>query len=80
LALPLSLKRGETCTVEYTIEELNIGPGKYTLTTALHTLDTHIHECYHWADVIKSFEVIGQKDFGFIGISRLKPTIQIKPV
>ena len=78
LALPLSLKRGETCTVEYTIEELNIGPGKYTLSTALHTLDTHVHECYHWADFIKTFEVVGSKDFMFIGLSKLKPAVLIK--
>jgi lipopolysaccharide transport system ATP-binding protein len=78
LELPLSLKRGETCVVEYAIDELNIGPGKYTLSTALHTLDTHIHECYHWADYIKTFEVLGSKDFMFIGLSKLKPAVSIK--
>jgi lipopolysaccharide transport system ATP-binding protein len=78
LKFPLSLKRGENCIVEYTIEELNIGPGKYTLSTALHTLDTHVHECYHWADFIKTFEVVGSKDFMFIGLSKLKPAVLIK--
>jgi lipopolysaccharide transport system ATP-binding protein len=63
--------------VQFLIDEFNIGPGKYTLTVAAHTQDAHIHECYHWVDVIKTFEVVSSNDFIFIGLSKLKPSVQI---
>jgi lipopolysaccharide transport system ATP-binding protein len=78
LNVPLNLESGETCAVEYDISELNIGPGKYTLTVAAHTLDTHIHECYHWADVVKSFEVVANRAFIFSGLLRLKPEVRVQ--
>ena len=78
LNIPLSFKAGTTGVVEYSISELNIGPGKYTLTVAAHTRDTHIHECYHWVDVIKSFEVVANRDFIFSGLLRLKPEVRVQ--
>jgi lipopolysaccharide transport system ATP-binding protein len=78
LNVPLNLESGETCAVEYAISELNIGPGKYTLTVAAHTLETHIHECYHWVDVIKSFEIVSSREFMFTGLLRLKPAVKIQ--
>lgn len=68
----------ESPVVRFLIDELNIGPGKYTLTVAAHKGELHIHECYQWVDVVRSFEVFGGSDFLFLGLSRLKPYIEIK--
>jgi len=75
--IPIGIDCGKKCIVKYNINELNIGPGKYTLTVAAHKGDSHIDECYQWVDVVRSFEVIGPKDFAFIGISKLKPSITV---
>jgi len=54
---------------------MNIGPGKYTITSALHSGATHVETCYHWCDNITSFEVAGSRDSVFTGICKLYPTI-----
>ncbi len=77
LNMPLCLEREKSCVVKYVIPELNIGPGKYTLTIAAHTRETHVHECFHWVDVIKSFEVVAGSDFMFSGLLRLKPQVTV---
>ena len=78
LRLPILLSKGEECRVKYDIDELNLGPGKYTLTAAAHKEDTHLHDCYQWIDAAKSFEVSSGKDFQFVGLSRLKPQVWIE--
>ncbi|MDY0042801.1 MAG: ABC transporter ATP-binding protein [Desulforhabdus sp.] len=78
LNLPISLKNGEKCQVKYLIRELNLGPGKYTLTVAAHKSETHIQDCYQWIDVMKTFEVTRSSDFAFVGLSKLKPDVNIK--
>ena len=77
LRIPILLRRGEKCQVKYVLDELNLGPGKYTLTVAAHKEDTHLHDCYQWVDAAKSFEVVAGEDFIFIGLSRLKPYVRI---
>ncbi len=77
LHAPIALKDGQRCYVQYEIDELNIGSGKYSLTVAVHKDDTHIDECYQWIDMMKSFEVVSSKDYIFIGLSKLKPNIQV---
>lgn len=72
---PINLKKGNRCQVRYSIPELNLGPGKYTLTVAAHRSDSHVQDCYQWIDVMKSFEVTNGSDFHFIGLARLKPTV-----
>jgi lipopolysaccharide transport system ATP-binding protein len=59
---------------------LNIGPGKYTITSGIHSHDTHIHHCYHWVDHAESFEVAGIYGQFYTGICRLSPEIVIKSV
>jgi lipopolysaccharide transport system ATP-binding protein len=78
LNLPIHLDEGQECLVRYTLSELNIGPGKYTLTVAAHREDTHLSECYQWMDVVRSFEVVGNDDYAFIGLARLKPSVQLE--
>lgn len=58
--------------------DMNIGPGEYTLTVALHSLDVHLYDCYDWADRILIFKVLPSMDFRFIGTAKLVPTVQFK--
>ncbi len=75
---PLNMRRGEKYRVKYIIDELNIGPGKYTLTVAAHKSESHVLDCYQWNDTVKSFEVVSAADYGFIGLSRLKPHVAVE--
>ncbi len=75
---PLAMDAGEVCEVTYEIDELNIGPGKYTLTVAAHRRETHVEECYQWVDAIKTFEVVSARDFAFVGLAKLKPSVQVE--
>ncbi len=59
---------------------LNIGIGKYSITTAIHSQDTHLDNCSHWLDHATDFEIAGVKGNSFIGICRLQPTIEFKEV
>jgi lipopolysaccharide transport system ATP-binding protein len=59
---------------------LNIGPGKYTLTSAVHKDDTHVNESYHWCDNILNFEVAGSKDYMFTSLSMLDVTLDINTI
>lgn len=78
LNLPLSMKKGEVCNVIYSIDELNLGVGKYTLTVAAHKEATHLDDCYQWMDAVKTFEVVAATDAPFIGLSRLKPSVMVE--
>lgn len=75
--VPIALKADEECIVRYCMEELNLGPGKYTLSPAVHRGETHVDECYQWIDLFLSFEIVASKDFQFIGFSKLKPNVQV---
>ena len=79
LKLPMRMKKDQSYTVNYSIPELNIGPGKYTLSVAAHSGATHINTCYQWIDAIKSFQVLSDADCFFTGISRLKPEVHVIP-
>jgi lipopolysaccharide transport system ATP-binding protein len=77
--IPLSLGSGESCLLRYILDELNIGPGKYTLTVAAHEYATHTRGCYQWKDLVLSFDVVDNNEFQFIGLSRIKTEVQIDP-
>ena len=47
---------------------LNFAPGKYTVTVALHSDDTHVHDCQHWWDAAATFEIAGFTDVPFSGL------------
>jgi lipopolysaccharide transport system ATP-binding protein len=68
----IRLRNGEACCLTYEIEEMNLGPGKYSLTVAAHRDATHAHECYQWIDLIRTFEVIASGDLRFIGLCKMK--------
>jgi lipopolysaccharide transport system ATP-binding protein len=67
LNLPVSLVPGQTGNVDFRIS-IDLAPGVYTLTTAVHTDTTHIHDCQHWWDNALEFEVVGFKKAPFSGI------------
>lgn len=58
--------------------KLNIGSGFYTLTVALHQNESHVDECYAWADNIKEFEILA--DAKFVGICKLNMDIKVENV
>ena len=57
---------------------LNIGPGKYTITAALHSDSTHSEKCYHWWDNGTELEVAGIQGNSFVGLCRLEPRIELE--
>lgn len=54
---------------------MNIGTGKYSITAAVHSEDTHLENCSHWLDNACDFEIAGIKGKKFIGVCRLEPKI-----
>jgi lipopolysaccharide transport system ATP-binding protein len=75
LNMPVGISAGMSKVVRFAFDEFNIGRGSYTLTAAVHTGDVHLHDCYHWVDKIRTFEVVGNPEFYFIGMARLKPSV-----
>lgn len=74
LGRPLSLAAGEQ--VSFAIRmAVNLGPGHYTVTAALHDKDNHISGCYHWCDNLLQFEVAGYSGPHFDGLCRLEPSL-----
>jgi len=67
-----------TKTKEYKIVfnlDLNIGIGKYTISTALAVGENHLDYCLHWLDYGTDFEIAGIKGNLFTGINKLYPKI-----
>lgn len=59
---------------------LNIGIGKYSITAAVHSRDTHLENCSHWLDHACNFEVAGNIGNYFVGLSKLEPDIKVVKV
>lgn len=55
--------------------DIDIAPGKYTLTAALHSEHNHLEACYHWKDAAANFEVAGVRGAPFAGLCRLRPNV-----
>ena len=55
--------------------DLNIGIGKYTISTALAVGENHLDYCLHWLDYGTDFEIAGIKGNLFTGINKLYPKI-----
>ncbi|GAB6142735.1 ABC transporter ATP-binding protein [Desulfocicer niacini] len=74
----ISIKQGEQLTLTYAFSQFNLGPGKYSITAALHTGSTHVDECFHWLDKGAVFEVISGNGHIFTGLLRLTPELQVE--
>lgn len=57
--------------------QLNLGPGIYSISTALVSTDTHLDKNYEWRDHALSFEVVHGSEPYFEGQIYLAPTIKI---
>ncbi|UEM20682.1 ABC transporter ATP-binding protein [Skermanella mucosa] len=73
---PLSIEEGEYRQVDFTMP-MDISPGKYTITAALHTRESHVDQCFHWHDRITTFEVAGIRGPVFAGMCRLQPDLHV---
>ncbi len=60
--------------------DIDIAPGKYTLTAALHSEVNHLEACYHWKDAAANFEVAGVRGALYSGVCRLRPELQVVPL
>lgn len=79
LGKSLALQRHEGALVRFHFDEWNIGPGKYTLTVAVHRAEVHYRGCYQWVDNALSFETVPSGDYHFVGLARLKPRLECVP-
>lgn len=73
-----SYQAGETGTFSFFLR-LDLGPGDYTLTAAVHTLDVHVHDCYDWVDRCLAFRVLRLSTRPFIGTAFLHPRVAVSP-
>ena len=59
---------------------MNIGSGKYSITVAVHSQDTHLNNCSHWLDNATNFEIAGVHGNFFAGMCRLEPKIYFRKI
>ena len=53
------------------IPALNLGPGSYSVTVALHSDVTHLEDNYDWWDKALVFEVVRGPETFFVGVAHL---------
>ena len=56
---------------------LNLGPGSYSITTALTSSETHLGNNYEWRDLAFLFIVMNLNRNEFVGTSWLEPRVEI---
>jgi len=59
---------------------MDIGAGKYTLSSAIVQGDTHLDHCLHWQDKSAEFEIAGHLGKFSIGLTKLYPIISMQEV
>lgn len=67
---------GETLTYRFAFP-LNLGPGSYSLATALASTETHLVNNYEWRDLALVFSVANLSREPFVGCSWIDPQIEI---
>ena len=58
----------------------NLGVGSYSVTIALHNLNTHITANYFWQDLALVFNVVNAGEIEFSGCNWIKPKITFKAI
>ncbi|MCZ6747546.1 MAG: ABC transporter ATP-binding protein [Acidobacteria bacterium] len=71
-----SCRPGDLLEVGFRIP-LDLGPGEYSLTVALHTLESHVHDSFDWIDRLLVFRVLSPPEARFIGTAFLRPTLDV---
>jgi lipopolysaccharide transport system ATP-binding protein len=77
LGRPVDFAAGETLAFRFRCP-MNLGPGGYSLTVALHRETDHLETCYHWCDNLGAFEVAGFQGPRFQGLCRLEPEVSVE--
>jgi lipopolysaccharide transport system ATP-binding protein len=71
------IKPEEIVTFEFQFPSINLGVGSYSVTTALHSRDTHIKNNYDWWDRSLVFQVVpGEKKLS-IGVCNLPVSVSL---
>ena len=71
------LAAGETIDYRFRFP-LNLGPGSYSITTALTSNETHLADNYEWRDLAAIFMVMNMNRREFVGSSWLEPQVEIR--
>jgi lipopolysaccharide transport system ATP-binding protein len=71
------LSAGDTAELCWRIPELNLGPGSYTVSVALHGDMTHVENSYDWWDKAALFEVVRGPEPIFEGVCRLTGVVPV---
>ena len=67
--------------IEYVVSfPVNFGPGSYSISTALHSADTHMSDNYEWKDRQVIFNIINSHRTFFVGVCWNEPTIICKRI
>lgn len=67
------------CMVSYVARfTMNLGPGSYSISTALVSTDTHLVDNYEWRDLALIFTVANHSQTHFVGSAWIPPTFDIK--
>ena len=75
--LPLTdVRAGETIVYRFSFQA-NLGPGSYSVSTALVSTDTHLVNNYEWRDLALVFTVSNMTRDHFVGSAWLDPSIEI---
>lgn len=73
-----SYKQGERSTVVFSLP-LNLGPGNYSLSVAMHSRDTHLEDNYDWWDQCIVFQVIPNDSLTFFtGLAAIPVEVEIQ--
>jgi lipopolysaccharide transport system ATP-binding protein len=70
------LAAGQEATLRFRFP-LNLGPGSYSVATALHSADTHLVDNYEWRDLALVFQVMNLQHIYFEGGSWLAPEVEL---
>ncbi|MDF7681378.1 ABC transporter ATP-binding protein [Enterobacteriaceae bacterium ESL0689] len=71
-----NVKAGTILIYEFSFD-INLGPGSYSIQTALVSTDTHLVNNYEWRDLALLFNVVNMDKANFIGLTWLDPKIGI---
>jgi lipopolysaccharide transport system ATP-binding protein len=59
--------------------EMDLGPGNYYVSAAVHSGRDHLEDCYDWIDNAAAFTVLPTEPV-FAGCARLKPRVSVSPL
>jgi len=57
---------------------MNLGPGEYSIATALAGGETHLEGNYEWRDLAKVFTVVNTQEWVFSGCVWMAPKVSVE--